>query len=455
MTRVKYNIIDASGILPFKDASVIREGQDGIEVTQIQGGKLGAEKFLVTFGQFAAKIAGNLISNLGSGVELLAVSGNTYGIKSLIAGSNVTITSTADTVTINSVPDGVVTSASYNAATQLLTLTRSNSLPDLTVTIGGGDAVIDGASIVGTTLVFTRTEGLANVTVDLGPLFSSYVPNTRTITGTGGLTGGGDLSVNRSISIAAGGVTNDKLALTGLDISKFTVGTIAEARLPHPYVRKDADSIINQGVTLTMGSGTHAVAITNFSTSTRFLSTGTMNFFAGATGTLSLVVDQAVELRYQGNAKLQTTNAGVTVTGPVTANQATLPTHLVRKDQVNTVVGGITLETVVVEIGTWDMDAADYKEVAHGLAAHTNIRSIDVMVVGDSGGIYKLDGVNDVGGSSSTVTGGVALRNSIGGTVGITSTIITLTRTNGSYFDGLEFNSTGINRGWITITYVA
>ena len=42
------------------------------------------------------------------------------------------------------------------------------------------------------------------------------VPSSRTITGGSGLTGGGDLSANRVISIADGGVTYSKLADSGV-----------------------------------------------------------------------------------------------------------------------------------------------------------------------------------------------------------------------------------------------
>ncbi|WP_280273362.1 phage upper tail fiber protein [Nocardia wallacei] len=56
------------------------------------------------------------------------------------------------------------------------------------------------------------------------------VPATRSVSGAGGLTGGGDLSQNRVISIAPNGVTNDHVADGGLSQSKLSAtGAITDA----------------------------------------------------------------------------------------------------------------------------------------------------------------------------------------------------------------------------------
>jgi hypothetical protein len=105
----------------------------------------------------------------------------------------------------------------------------------------------------------------------------------------------------------------------------------------------------------------------------------------------------------------------------------------------------VTLKTKVVEIGAWDMDTVTNVTVLHGIADHTKIRSIDVLIRADSdGNRSQLNGADIAG-----TLGGKASTNS--------TTDILLQRTTGGTFDSASYNDTAgsYNRGWITIVYEA
>jgi hypothetical protein len=99
------------------------------------------------------------------------------------------------------------------------------------------------------------------------------------------------------------------------------------------------------------------------------------------------------------------------------------------------------LNTKVIEIGDWDMDATQAINVAHGLTM-TNIRAINVMIRTDDNSLYtNLDYRN------ATQNGGYFSPNNNG-------TDITLGRDASGLFDDPNYNATSFNRGWVTIQYV-
>jgi len=101
----------------------------------------------------------------------------------------------------------------------------------------------------------------------------------------------------------------------------------------------------------------------------------------------------------------------------------------------------VYLKTKIVEIGAWDMDATSSLNVAHGLT-QTKIRGLQVLIYEDDGTrILQIDRADSSGVSS--------------GRAQITSTNIELFRISGGAFDNTDYNSTGINRGYIVITYEA
>ncbi|MFD0997668.1 hypothetical protein ACFQ21_00050 [Ohtaekwangia kribbensis] len=97
--------------------------------------------------------------------------------------------------------------------------------------------------------------------------------------------------------------------------------------------------------------------------------------------------------------------------------------------------GGLTLRPVMLNPGTlWDMDANGDYDVAHGLSDVTKIRSIDVMIKSNGGGMFPLMRV---------LTGGAVC----GGITSIDATNITLfriTTANGGIFDSAGFNASTV-----------
>lgn len=87
-----------------------------------------------------------------------------------------------------------------------------------------------------------------------------------------------------------------------------------------------------------------------------------------------------------------------------------------------------------IQIGDWDMDTTGSVTVAHGLSDITKIISISGMIIRDDSALTFV------------IKGDASISN-------VTPTDITLTRTAAGFFDGVNFNSTSFNRGWITIIY--
>lgn len=94
-----------------------------------------------------------------------------------------------------------------------------------------------------------------------------------------------------------------------------------------------------------------------------------------------------------------------------------------------------------MEIGDWNMDTTINVEVPHGID-HTKIRGISVLIRGDAG---------------SALEDGRYLLNRADGdrfsAYSQNSANIILERVNAGFFDGINFNDTSFNRGWITIQY--
>ncbi len=98
------------------------------------------------------------------------------------------------------------------------------------------------------------------------------------------------------------------------------------------------------------------------------------------------------------------------------------------------------LNTKIVEIGDWDMDATASVNVAHGLT-YSKIRTMIVMIR-DNAGTSSYDfstADSEVGTGTSTMAVG--------------SANCVLNRSTDGYFDNTNFDSTSFNRGWITIQY--
>jgi len=113
---------------------------------------------------------------------------------------------------------------------------------------------------------------------------------------------------------------------------------------------------------------------------------------------------------------------------------------------------GKQLNTKVIDIGDWDMDANGTVAVAHGLSDITKIRNISLTIRNDSGVLifpWLL--------ATTTAAGNPT---AFGIEVGLTTpfpvdvTNINLSREDSGVYDDIAFNATSFNRGWITVQFV-
>ncbi len=103
--------------------------------------------------------------------------------------------------------------------------------------------------------------------------------------------------------------------------------------------------------------------------------------------------------------------------------------------------GGGSLKVKVIEIGDWNMDTTASVNVAHGLTL-ANIRQITVLIRHDlDEEYYPLD------------YGGYSTSDYVDGSFMATPTNVELSRREGGMFDGVNYNATSFNRGWVTIWY--
>lgn len=105
-------------------------------------------------------------------------------------------------------------------------------------------------------------------------------------------------------------------------------------------------------------------------------------------------------------------------------------------------VTNIKLNTKVIDIGDWNMDATSGAGVTHGLTL-SKIRSVSALIRNDADTIYY-----PLSGSGTALVGDVQMV-----IEGITATLVSLSRQTGGNFDNTAFDSTSYNRGWITIQY--
>lgn len=98
------------------------------------------------------------------------------------------------------------------------------------------------------------------------------------------------------------------------------------------------------------------------------------------------------------------------------------------------------LDTVIVEIGDWNMDSTANVDIAHG-QTYANIRRVSV-IIRDDADTYRYSFCNFFDG---TVDIGVSWYN---------STNVRIFRLASGTFDSTDFDSTSYNRGWIIIEHI-
>ena len=124
------------------------------------------------------------------------------------------------------------------------------------------------------------------------------VPATRLINTGGGLQGGGDLSQDRTLSIATGGVTNDKLAVSGVTAGTYGSGSLI------PVITVDTKGLVTS-------ASTTALVISGYVPDTRQIIAG-----SGLTGGGNLQANRtlAVDFSATAPAALGTASAGSAAT---------------------------------------------------------------------------------------------------------------------------------------------
>jgi len=120
------------------------------------------------------------------------------------------------------------------------------------------------------------------------------VPATRLINTGGGLQGGGNLSQDRTLSIATGGVTNDKLAVNGVTAGTYGSGSLV------PVVTVDTKGLVTS-------ASTTPLVISGYVPDTRQIIAGT-----GLTGGGNLQADRTINMAFSSTtpAALGTASAG-------------------------------------------------------------------------------------------------------------------------------------------------
>ncbi len=100
---------------------------------------------------------------------------------------------------------------------------------------------------------------------------------------------------------------------------------------------------------------------------------------------------------------------------------------------------GEIIRTKILEIGDWDMVATTQVIIAHGLTK-SKIRALSALIR------------DDADGATYNLTGSPLSDNGMGQLL-VNSTNVQLIRTTSGFFDGVSFDLTPFNRGWIMITF--
>lgn len=107
---------------------------------------------------------------------------------------------------------------------------------------------------------------------------------------------------------------------------------------------------------------------------------------------------------------------------------------------------GTFLKTKVVSLGDWNMDATpgiSFNTGSLGISSFGNIRNVCAQILDDA--LMNLTALDFHSAVSSIAPAG---------DISVSSGVIALSRTTGSFFDAVEYNATSFNRGFMTIWYV-
>ena len=105
------------------------------------------------------------------------------------------------------------------------------------------------------------------------------------------------------------------------------------------------------------------------------------------------------------------------------------------------VLSTLVLNTKILEIGDWDMDATTGVTVAHGLTL-ANIMEISAVIRTDAATAH-ISFIDD-----DALAGGV-------NALWADATLIHINRTTGGRYDSTAYNQTSFNRGFIVVKYIS
>lgn len=157
----------------------------------------------------------------------------------------------------------------------------------------------------------------------------------------------------------------------------------------------------------------------------------------GISGLTTTYLPKATSATTLGDSLISESGSAITINGTAEI-----------QDGFRTAATGPYFKTIILEIGDWDMDSTISVTVAHGLDS-TTIVAISVMIIPDADASlpnyrYPIQEGNGGGAEYDNPQGGVR----------ISDNLVGIRRRTGGFFDGVDFNATSFNRGWIYVTYM-
>lgn len=165
-----------------------------------------------------------------------------------------------------------------------------------------------------------------------------------------------------------------------------------------------------------------------------------LNVLAGITpSTTELNHVNGVTSAIQTQMNLKAAIASQTLTGTPRAPTAAAGTSSTQLATTAFVENKSVLQTKVLDIGDWNMDASSQVDVVHGLTM-SKIRGATITIRADI--------------ATVAIFGGIAISVTELWLTQATATVITAKRKTSGVFDSTSYDSTSFNRGWIIIFYV-
>lgn len=281
---------------------------------------------------------------------------------------------------------------------------------------------------------------------------SSNQPTAQTIsgdiaiddTGTSAISSG--VIVNADVNSSAAIAVNKFAPLTAskavVSDSSGYLTTSVSAASKVDYLANVTSDIQTQ-INIIAAAGSITGAITTYVTSDATVSRAIVS---NPSGKLTTALTTSTEIGYlsgvtsvvQTQINNKVSKAGDSMSGALTSTSTGEFDSGIRTNN-----SGAFLKTIVLQVGSWNMDTASSKSVSHGLSDITKIRTIQCIITNDSSNVMYPLPYPTLSGSSIDAT-----------LTSINSSTVSIERTLSGFFDSSSF-TTASNRGWITITYEA